>query len=63
MGRGRRTLGNGRKSIKIEILEGIEEADPGYIVMIEGMRADKWDEEMILKITKGFVPYLFKEGE
>ena len=63
MGRTRRTLGNGRKSIKIEILKGIEEADPEYIVMIEGMRADKWDEEMILKITKGFVPYLFQEAE
>jgi len=63
MGRTRRPLGSGRKSIKIEILEGIYEADPEYIVMIEGMRADKWDEEMILKITKGFVPYLFKEAE
>lgn len=61
MGTKRRRLGEGRKSIKIEILEGIYEADPEYIVMIEGMRADNWDEEMILKITKGFVPYLFKE--
>ena len=58
----RRTLGKGRKSIKIEILKGIEEADPEYIVMIEGMRADEWDEQMVIRIAKGFVPYLF-EGE
>ena len=57
----RRSLGSGRKSIKIEILKGIEEADPEYIVMIEGMRADTWDENMIIKIAKGFVPRLFKE--
>jgi len=59
----RRKLGEGRKSIKIEILEGQYEADPEYIVMIEGMRADEWDENMILRITKAFVPYLFKEAE
>ena len=58
----RRTLGKGRKSIKMEILVGIEDADPDYIVMIEGMRADDWDEQMIIRIAKGFVPYLF-EGE
>ena len=57
----RRSLGSGRKSVKIEILKGIEEADPEYIVMIEGMRADTWDENMIIKIAKGFVPRLFKE--
>jgi len=59
----RRTLGNGRKSIKIEILTAQCPGDPEYIVMIEGMRADNWDEEMILRITKGFVPYLFQEGK
>ena len=58
----RRTLGNGRTSIKIEILTAQCSGDPEYIVMIEGMRADNWDEKMILKITKGFVPYLFKEA-
>jgi len=57
----RRSLGSGRKSVKIEILKGIEEADPEYIVMIEGMRADTWDENMIIKIAKGFAPRLFKE--
>ena len=57
----RRHLGKGRKSIKIEILPAQVPDDPEYIVMIEGMRADKWDEDMILKITKGFVPYLFGE--
>ena len=57
----RRTLGNGRKTIKIEILKGIEAADPEYIVMIEGMRADEWDETMIIKIAKNFAPRLFKE--
>jgi len=61
MRRKRRTLGNGRNSIKIEILKGIEEADPEYIVMIEGCRVDKWDEDMIIKIAKDFVPTLFKE--
>jgi len=58
----RRTLGNGRRTIKIEVLKGIEEADPEYIVMIEGMRADSFDEKMIIQITKGFVPYLFEEA-
>jgi hypothetical protein len=58
----RRVLGKGRKSIKIEVLPAQCKDDPEYIVMIEGMRADKWDEGMILKITKGFVPYLFKEN-
>jgi len=57
----RRILGKGRKSIKIEILPAQCGGDPENIVMIEGMRADKWDEEMILKIAKGFVPYLFEE--
>jgi len=57
----RRTLGNGRKSVKIEILKGVEAADPAYIVMIEGMRADEWDESMIIKIAKKFSPRLFKE--
>ena len=60
MGR-RRTLGNGRKTIKIDIMKGMYEADPEYIVMIEGMRADDWDEKMVIQIAKGFVPYLFKE--
>jgi len=57
----RRSLGSGRKSVKIEILKGIEEADPEYIVMIEGMRADTWDENMIIKIAQNFVPRMFKE--
>ena len=56
-----RPIGTGRKSIKIEVLKGTYEADPEYIVMIEGMRVDEWDENMIIKITKSFVPYLFKE--
>ena len=57
----KRTLGNGRRYITIEVMAGIEEADPEYIVMIEGMRADEWDEKMVIQITKGVVPYLFKE--
>jgi len=57
----RRSLGSGRKSVKIEILKGIYEADPEYIVMIEGMRADTWDENMIIKIAQNFVPRMFKE--
>jgi hypothetical protein len=31
----RRKLGKGRKSIKIDILPGIEEADPEYMTMDE----------------------------
>jgi len=57
----RRTLGNGRKTIKIEILAAQCPDDPKYIVMIEGMRADEWDEGMIIKIAKNFVPRLFEE--
>ena len=57
----RRQLGKGRKSIKIEILPAQCSGDPEYIVMVEGMRVDNWDEDMILRIVKGFVPYLFKE--
>lgn len=57
----RRALGKGRKSVKIEILKGIEKVDPEYIVMIEGMRVDEWDENMILKIAKEFVPRMFQE--
>jgi len=45
-----RRLGQGRRSVKIEILKAIEDGEgyKGYIVMVEGGRVNETSERIII---------------
>ena len=59
-----RKIGEGRNSVKIEIIKGVTESDAPYMVMVEGVRADPPQEFSILKaaITVDGAAKYFKEN-